>query len=78
MSQFGLNIKEDDDLNFDANCEAQDVYGKTVTCATLADDANIILTFDDESALVISDGANYCCEGRYITCDDDLNDLVGG
>jgi len=35
-------------------------------------DSEIIITFDDNSRLVISDDGQSCCESRYMTSDDDL------
>jgi hypothetical protein len=40
------------------------------------DDA-VKITFDDGKAIVIFDNGQSCCENRYITCDDDLQTLVG-
>ena len=48
---------------------------KTIIAAYY-DDA-VVLRFDDGSAISISDDGQSCCENRYMTCDDDLNKLVG-
>ena len=36
------------------------------------------LTLDNGKTLVMEDAGQSCCEHRYMSCDDDLNDLVGG
>jgi hypothetical protein len=56
-------------------------FARAIATANL-DDSTLILTFaapDGSSAgrLVISDEAQSCCEKRYLTCDDDLDDLIG-
>jgi hypothetical protein len=56
-------------------------FARTIKTARL-DDNELTLTFvapDSSPAgrLVISDEAQSCCEKRYLTCDDDLGDLIG-
>ena len=50
--------------------------GKTIAAVLLADDT-IHVEFDDHTKLRIADDGQSCCESRYITCDDELTDLVG-
>jgi hypothetical protein len=39
---------------------------------------SLILEFTDGTALTIWDDGQSCCESRYVTCDDDINCLIGG
>lgn len=52
-------------------------YGKTITKASV-DEAGVLLEFKDKSSIFLYDDGQSCCEDRYVTCDDDPNDLVGG
>ncbi len=52
-------------------------YGRKITSAAL-DDNKLKLSFGDGTAIVLWDDGQSCCESRYITCDDDLNKIVGG
>lgn len=36
------------------------------------------IRFEDGITLTITDDASYCCERRYLTCDDDCSSIVGG
>lgn len=56
---------------------ASKYYGKTITEAYIKDD-KLYLAFDDGSGMEIYDAADYCCEHRYLTCDDNPADLIGG
>jgi hypothetical protein len=49
---------------------------KTITAVSFND--GLYLTFDDKSQCYIYDNAQYCCERRWATCDDDINVLIGG
>lgn len=39
---------------------------------------SLFLKFEDGVSLRIYDAASYCCEHRFMTCDDDIQSLVGG
>jgi hypothetical protein len=41
------------------------------------DEAQLIIHFEDESFITVVDWGQSCCESRYITCDDDVNSIVG-
>lgn len=55
---------------------AEQFYGRVIRAAQLTDDV-LTLTFSDGSTARVSDQGQSCCEHRYITCDDDLNKIVG-
>lgn len=50
--------------------------GKEITKAVF-DSEFIILHFSDGTGIKISDTAHGCCERRYFTADDNIEDLVG-
>jgi hypothetical protein len=50
--------------------------GKKITNATY-DDHYFELEFEGGQKIHIVDDGQSCCEYRYITCDDDLDDLIG-
>ena len=52
-------------------------YGKSIIDADINED-RLKLTFDDGISIKIWDDGQSCCEHRYITCDDDVKDLIGG
>ena len=56
---------------------ADDYYGRTVTSADINDE-RLLMTFDDGVTIKIWDNGQSCCESRYITCDDDPKNLIGG
>ena len=51
--------------------------GKVVAQAYFTD-YRIKLVFADDSAVELYDNGQLCCEHRYMTCDDEFEDLVGG
>lgn len=53
-----------------------DYYGKTITRASISED-EMLIELDGNTTIRIWDNGQSCCESRYITCDDDVNDLVG-
>lgn len=55
---------------------ASDYYGRKIVTASLDND-EIKLGFDDNVTIRIWDDGQSCCESRYITCDDDIKDLIG-
>lgn len=50
---------------------------KTITQIKLSDKA-LVLTFEDDSKLTLSDEGQSCCEHRYLHCDDKLDEFIGG
>ena len=50
---------------------------RTILHATLSDNA-VTLELEDRITLSIQDSGQECCEERYLTCDDNLWDLVDG
>lgn len=52
------------------------LVGKVITNI---DDTNewLDIHFSDDTYLRIHDVASYCCESRYMTCDDDYSSLYG-
>jgi hypothetical protein len=53
-----------------------ELYGKRITAAKF-DETELRLIFDDGTVISLSDDADHCCERRYLTCDDDVQSLVG-
>ena len=50
--------------------------GKTISHIEVSD-ADVDILFDDGCRLYILDEASYCCETRYMTCDDDATIHAG-
>lgn len=59
-----------------SNESAEKYYGRKITKAEFGGDT-FTLTFDDGTTIDITDEGQSCCEHRYMTCDDDLSQLVG-
>ena len=53
-----------------------DYYGKTISKADINED-RMFIELDGVTIIKIWDNGQSCCESRYITCDDDVSDLVG-
>lgn len=54
--------------------------GRKITAAVLDKedyDDNLILTFEDGTKIRVFDDGQNCCENRFMTCDDDVSELVG-
>jgi hypothetical protein len=49
---------------------------KTIEKVELDGD-DLVISFTDNTTLVIWDGGQSCCESRYMTTDDDLSDFSG-
>lgn len=56
---------------------ASDFYGRQVIGASVSDEC-LQLDFSDGTSMLLTDEGQCCCEARYITCDDNPSDLVGG
>lgn len=56
---------------------ASDYYGRTIVDAKV-DENQLIMKFDDGISIRLWDNGQSCCESRYITCDDNAKDLIGG
>lgn len=54
----------------------QAAVGKTITEVKMEND-NLYLNFSDHSGIVLYDDGQSCCESRYMTTDDKLEDFVG-
>ena len=57
--------------------DPSEYYGREITEAHINDD-RLRLKFSDGTVIKLWDNGQSCCEDRYITCDDDVSDLVGG
>lgn len=55
---------------------AEKYYGRTITNVKFENDT-FTLTFDDGVSIDITDQGQSCCESRYMTCDDNINALIG-
>jgi hypothetical protein len=67
------HYKSRDDLNVEV---LKEVLGQAIKDISLIDD-QIVIRFDNEKVISIRDTAQFCCEHRHMTCDDDLKSLVG-
>lgn len=56
--------------------DPKDYYGNTITKISLENDI-LRITFGNGISIKLWDNGQSCCERRYITCDDDLQSLVG-
>jgi hypothetical protein len=77
MSQLGLGVmlkmlggNEDTIKAIEAS------LGKIITNIRL-DDEQLILEFDHNNGLILFDNGQSCCESRYMTCDDPLEQFIG-
>lgn len=52
--------------------------GKEITNIELVESEEIRFTFPDGSAIGLYDNGQSCCESRYMVCDDDLQQFIGG
>lgn len=55
---------------------SDDAIGKRIETVRLNDN-ELQLVFVDGSTLSLADEGQYCCEHRYLTCDDDLPSFTG-
>lgn len=53
--------------------------GKTIKTVVVnpEGDGSLDFVFSDDSTLTVFDSGRSCCESRYMTCDDNLDDFVG-
>lgn len=54
----------------------QKYLGRTISAAKLYEE-QLSLKFADGGGITIWDSGQSCCEHRYMTCDDDVQSLVG-
>lgn len=53
------------------------IFGLTIDPEGNGGDGALIFVFDDGWRLEVTDRGRSCCEGRYITCDDNLEAFEG-
>lgn len=53
------------------------LLGRRITKAEI-DDNVLTVMFENNGGFTLSDGGQLCCEDRFVTCDDNPEDLVGG
>lgn len=71
------NLKNILDNNYSSNkALLSDIIEKTITSCSLNGNY-LVIGFEDCTYISLFDDGQSCCEKRYITCDDDLNFLVG-
>lgn len=51
------------------------LIGKTIG-AFFYDNEKMVIIFDNGESYKITDNAKYCCETRWLTCDDDLGQFI--
>lgn len=76
MSQLGLSVM----LHMLSGAKQADMtkyYGKEIKNADINDE-RLLIEFEDGVKIKIWDDGQCCCESRYITCDDNVKDLIGG
>jgi hypothetical protein len=56
--------------------EFDELFKKKIAFINLID-SEVSIIFEDASILYIQDEQQYCCEKRYITCDDDFSQFIG-
>jgi len=61
----------------------ENVHGKEITRLSMNPDANdgdgaLYIEVEGGVAIEVMDKARSCCESRYLECDDDLGDFIGG
>lgn len=76
VSRLGMGAMLDM-LSGGSKHSSSEFEGKGIRAASFDGD-RLRLSFDDGTAIDISDKAQSCCESRYITTDDDVSSLVGG
>lgn len=82
MAQLGVGAMigmlggNEETVNAHNQAKGRKIVSAKVDEATREDGA-LILSFDGGSRLTVWDGGRSCCESRYITCDDNLDDLAG-
>lgn len=76
MSQLGIGAMLHMLSGGSAN-RADKYYGRKITEAEINENF-LRLCFTDGQNIWIWDNGQCCCESRYITCDDDVKDLIGG
>lgn len=76
---FGWMINALSDSGEDTSKAVEKSIGKEIASIKLVeeDDGALRINFADGSQLTIWDDGRSCCESRYITSDDKLDDFVG-
>ena len=81
MSNLGMGVML---ARLSSNAETVEAvtssYGKRIKAIRLNKDAEpeeLLITFEDDTTLVITDNGQSCCETRYMSCDDDMQYHVG-
>lgn len=75
MSQMGIGTM----LHLLAGGSERDpaeFYGRKIVAAKMKDE-RLSLSFNDGQTIDIWDNGQSCCESRYMTCDDEIQSLVG-
>lgn len=70
MSDLTFNEYNDNDVDPDK------YIGRRIKSVSFKDNV-LSLVFEDKVTIEISDQGQQCCEHRYMTCDDNIQDLVG-
>ena len=68
----GISLMDLERCNVKLSC-----IGKSIKEVSLVDNV-ISIVFSDNSKLSAIDTAQYCCETRYITSDDNYSEFIGG
>lgn len=58
--------------------QKSEFYLKKIHSVKLKDEESLIIKFTDRTGIKITDDARYCCETRFLSCDDNIHDLKGG
>lgn len=67
--------------NYSLDVDPAKYYGRKIVAVQTSrenGEDSLFLKFDDGACIRLYDAASYCCEHRYMTCDDDVQSLIGG
>ena len=73
----------DDTVIIDGKMDCKNYYGRKIEAARFVDGEKkdmdrFLIEFTDGVTIALTDNGQSCCESRYMKCDDNLKDLVGG
>lgn len=55
----------------------KDYVGKRIASVEVINDGDLVFCFEDARPMAIYDKASLCCERRWMTCDDSLDEFKG-
>ena len=76
MSRPGITVMLHSLFNRNEKDEADKYYGKIRKSAEMNEE-KVTIEFEDGIKIELTDEGQSCCEYRYISCDDDVNRIIG-